>query len=93
MDRYTISLSDDKREFLYPEGEWVLYKDAEHELDLYKAINIALDIDNKEKTNKIASLQAKIDALMLEYCPEDMTKEQMAEYELHQEIVNNPESK
>ena len=44
-------------------------------------------------TDEMASLQSKIDALMLEYCPEDMTKEQMAEYELHQEIVNNPESK
>ena len=29
----------------------------------------------------IAAKQAKIDALMLEYCPEDMTAEQLANYE------------
>ena len=92
MDRYT-SYEVASHPNYNQKIQWCKYSDVEHELDLYKAINIALDIDNKEKTNKIASLQAKIDALMLECCPEDMTKEQMAEYELHQEIVNNPESK
>ena len=29
----------------------------------------------------IAAKQARIDALMLEYCPEDMTEEQLADYE------------
>jgi hypothetical protein len=29
-------------------------------------------------------LQAKVDALMFEYCPEDVTHEQIAEYEKHQ---------
>ena len=29
----------------------------------------------------IGAKQAQIDALMLEYCPEDMTAEQMADYE------------
>ena len=29
----------------------------------------------------IAAKQAQIDALMLEYCPEDMTAEQLADYE------------
>ena len=29
----------------------------------------------------IAAKQAKIDALMFEYCPEDMTAEQLADYE------------
>jgi hypothetical protein len=33
---------------------------------------------------EIAALQAKIDALMLEYCPSEMTPEQMAEWERHQ---------
>lgn len=30
----------------------------------------------------IDAKQAKIDALMLEYCPEDMTAEQLANYEV-----------
>ncbi len=30
------------------------------------------------------SKQAQIDALMFEYCPDEMTQEQIAEYEKHQ---------
>ena len=33
---------------------------------------------------KLKQAQAKIDALMLEYCPDEMTPEQMAEWERHQ---------
>lgn len=33
--------------------------------------------------------QAKIDALMLEYCPDEMTPEQIAEWERHQRAVPN----
>jgi hypothetical protein len=32
--------------------------------------------------------QCQIDALMLEYCPEDMTEEQKAEWSKHQKVVN-----
>ena len=35
---------------------------------------------NAELIKENASLQAKIDALMLEYCPEDMDTEQMIEW-------------
>lgn len=35
-------------------------------------------------------LQAKIDSLMMEYCPEDMTEEQIAEWEKHQTTVKFP---
>ena len=34
-------------------------------------------------------LQARIDALMLEYCPDEMTPEQIAEWERHQRAVPN----
>ena len=34
--------------------------------------------------SEINSLQAKIDALMLEYCPDEMTKVQMDNWECHQ---------
>ena len=37
-----------------------------------------------EQQKTIQHLQAKIDSLMLEYCPEDMTAEQVAEWEKHQ---------
>lgn len=33
------------------------------------------------------SLQAAIDELMLEYCPDEMTEEQMRVYEAHQRVV------
>lgn len=39
---------------------------------------------NQDKDKHIASLQAKIDALMLEYCPDEMTVEQKAEWAAHQ---------
>ena len=44
---------------------------AEHDIDAYMEIN-------KELLNgEIPALEARIDALMLEYCPDEMTDEQM----------------
>ncbi|MFA6315640.1 MAG: hypothetical protein WC648_04725 [Candidatus Paceibacterota bacterium] len=37
----------------------------------------------------IARLQAKIDALMLEYCPQEMTPQQIKNYEHNQKAVPN----
>lgn len=37
---------------------------------------------------EVDALQAKIDALMLEYCPEEMTPEQVAAYEAAQRPVD-----
>ncbi len=34
--------------------------------------------------NKNKELQAKVDSLMLEYCPEEMTREQIKEWKRHQ---------
>lgn len=39
-------------------------------------------VEYLERENK--RLQAKIDALMLEYCPEEMTEAQLAEWGRHQ---------
>jgi hypothetical protein len=39
---------------------------------------------------KAESLQAKVDALMLEYCPEEMTPEQKANWAAHQ-VAATPE--
>lgn len=35
----------------------------------------------------LASCKARIDELMLEYCPEEMSREQLQEYEKHQRCV------
>ena len=37
--------------------------------------------------HKHDAAQAKIDALMLEYCPEEMTEDQLQEWERHQRVV------
>ncbi len=37
-----------------------------------------------EHMKLLGAAQAKIDALMLEYCPDEMTEEQMANWERHQ---------
>ena len=39
---------------------------------------------------QLAAAQAKIDELMLEYCPDEMTQEQIAEYAKHQRAVIVP---
>lgn len=43
-----------------------------------------------ELEEEVEAAQAKIDALMLEYCPDDMTKEQIEEWERHQEPAPSP---
>lgn len=43
-----------------------------------------------EAVSRIGSMQAQIDALMLEYCPDEMTPEQLAEWQRHQVVVEMP---
>jgi len=59
-------------------------KNTEHDIDQYMEINLELLND------EIPALQAKIDMLMLEYCPEEMPKEQKAEWAANQ-IVAGPD--
>lgn len=40
---------------------------------------------------RVAAQQAKIDALMLEHCPDEMTPEQIEEWGRHQRPVTVPE--
>jgi hypothetical protein len=47
-------------------------------------------IDYKQDTE---ALQAQIDSLMLEYCPKEVTKEQMDNWAKHQRPVTKEESK
>ena len=44
----------------------------------------------EELAREVESKQAKIDALMLEYCPEEMTPEQMEEWAAHQAVYEDP---
>ena len=48
---------------------------------------------SEDKDKIIASLQAKIDELMLEYCQDEMTTEQLAEYAKHQRALTMEEQK
>jgi len=48
-------------------------------------------VDRQQKmldrnTDQIASKQAQIDRLMMEYCPEEMTEEQTARWKKHQVV-------
>lgn len=51
----------------------------------------ARDAAQSATTAREAALQAKIDRLMLEYCPEEMTPEQIAEWKKHQ-MAATPEA-
>lgn len=41
-----------------------------------------------EEMKKRDALQAKVDELMLEYCPDEMTEEQLRNWESHQRAFN-----
>jgi hypothetical protein len=45
----------------------------------------------EELKQKLAAKQAQIDELMLEYCPDEMTEEQIAEYKRHQVPISDEE--
>ena len=40
-----------------------------------------LPTDSKECRQRIVQLESKVDSLMLEYCPEEMTPEQLERFE------------
>ena len=41
---------------------------------------------------QLAAAQAQIDALMLEFCPEEMTKEQLDEWAKNQRVISEAEA-
>lgn len=43
--------------------------------------------------DQLATAQARIDELMLEYCPDEMTEEQLAEYAKHQRATTLEEAR
>jgi hypothetical protein len=46
-----------------------------------------LELENRRLRRKIDSQQAKIDALMLEYCPDEMTKDQIDNWAEAQQLA------
>jgi hypothetical protein len=59
-------------------------------LPIYDAWNADKD-RIKQLEQQLAAKQAKIDELMLEYCPDEMTDEQLAEYARHQVQLSSEE--
>lgn len=59
---------------------------------LQQAVSEKLEVKNMQqymtKVLEVQKLQAKIDQLMLEFCPEDMTAEQKANWAKHQRVPN-----
>jgi hypothetical protein len=47
-------------------------------------VSAVLALAEQRHTAKVAELEARIDALMLEHCPDEMTPEQVAEWAKHQ---------
>lgn len=74
-----------------PDGKWVRYEEHEAETkSLWLMLNDHARA-NKELADKVMDLvqeneakQAKIDALMLEFCPDEMPPEQVEEWRKHQ---------
>lgn len=48
-------------------------------------------VENDQLKRDNAALQAKIDALMLEYCPDEMTQAQLDNWAAHQKAVSPEE--
>lgn len=56
-------------------------------MDAYNSQSEELEGIYEKHQIEIEALQARIDELMLEYCPEDMTKEQIENWKAHQKPV------
>ena len=53
------------------------------------AFNAELQDENDQLCTALAAAQAKIDSLMLEYCPDEMTPEQIENWGKHQKAVSD----
>lgn len=66
--------------FVTQEQKYEYWHTSKHEIKLLVQENADLQVQLMHK-------QWMIDSLMLEYCPEDMTTQQLQEYALHQRAV------
>jgi predicted RNase H-like nuclease (RuvC/YqgF family) len=81
--RATVTALIEEREQLKADLE--AFRDGSEQMAL-AGIKMREEINNLKI--KCSAKQAEIDRLMLEYCPEDMTAEQMKEWEEHQIYSN-----
>ena len=62
-------------------------EELEQQLAALNAHQIAYEA---QAERELAAAQARIDELMLEYCPDEMTEEQLEEWSKHQRAVKVP---
>lgn len=60
----------------------------QQEIDELRAAYEALKAESAAQAKRIAHLEYKIDELMLEWCPDEMTPEQLENYAKHQRKVS-----
>lgn len=88
MSMYKVPLSDLEREGLIKHGLSV-YGHSQLSDVFRLGVQWAIQDFNKTLIQSYKEknvLQAKIDSLMLEFCPEEMTQEQIAEWERNQKV-------
>jgi hypothetical protein len=75
-----------------PVGSWLRDRNVRKFELLPQAMEAALQLTPiaKSETSTIEAMQAKIDSLMLEYCPDEMTEEQKAKWAAHQKPASCP---
>ena len=62
-------------------------KNARDAIQAGIAINVELQAEVERLRAQVAALQARVDALMLEFCPDEMTEEQKETWARHQRPV------
>ena len=69
------------------------WMDCTHSPNHYAEISTAFKAGASSRDAEVAYLQYRIDELMLEYCPDEMTQEQLDNYAKHQVPVKGTEPK
>ena len=72
------------------------YFDARPQIDCNdrrKVFDAGYERGWEERNRAVMALQCKLDALMLEYCPDEMTEEQKAEWARHQQPASEEEQR
>ena len=97
-------LIDEQNRLLKERQEWALHTNemirglrkqlaaVAKERDEIAAQARMLDRVVEERNDQLAAAQAQIDALMLEFCPEEMTKEQLDEWAKNQRVISEAEA-
>ena len=63
-------------------------RDKDEELEFLRSVKESRGKELAERDAEIERLKAKVDALMLEFCPDEMTPEQMEQWGKNQKPTN-----